>query len=133
MNRFVLFDNHDRLPEKKHNGDAGFDCYLPEDIEIGPYQVKSIDLKIGINLKKDEFAIICMRSSIAQKNLMANTSPIDSGYKGHIHLILHNFNDKKMVFYKNTRICQIVIFKMPKIKANYKVDRNDSGFGSSGK
>lgn len=121
------------LPEKMHIGDVGYDCYLPESVDIEAFSVKSIDLGISINLKKDEFAFIAARSSIAQKNIIINTSPIDSGYKGSIHAIVHNLNNKSIHFDILNRICQVIIAKMPHDKCKINKKRNKNGFGSSGK
>lgn len=131
--RFIKLTKTVRLPEKKHRGDAGYDCYLPDDIIIPAFSVMSVNLKIAIKLKKDETALICARSSIAKKNIILNTSPIDSGYTGSLHAIVHNLNSIPVQFTHNDRICQIVILKIPHSHDGSKEKRNNSGFGSTGK
>ena len=120
------------MPEKKHKGDCGYDCYLPNNIYIAAHTTLVVDLKVGINLKEDECAIICPRSSIAKLNLMVSTAPIDNGYTGPVHMILHNLSSNDMQFKKGQRLCQIVIFKIP-IYDNSNIIRNGNNFGSSGK
>ena len=124
-----------KLPIKAHKHDCGFDCYLPNKITLLPSSVTKINLQISIKLKKNECAIICARSSIASKNIILNTSPIDCGYDGPIHAIVHNLTNEYIIFNKNERICQIVIFKIPYIKTKIinKTKRSKSNFGSSGK
>ena len=123
------------LPIKMHKTDCGYDCFLPEDIIIKAHEVKKIDLKVSIKLKKNECAIICARSSIAIQNIICNTSPIDCGYNGPVHAIVHNISNNDMLFKSKDRICQIVIFNIPFKKERFisKAKRNNGSFGSSGK
>lgn len=100
-------------PKKAHVFDAGYDLFLPSDIEVRPFETKSIDLQVGINLSQQECAIVCMRSSYAVKGLIAQNSPIDYGYSGNIHLIITNCSSTTFRAYSGERICQVVIFKIP--------------------
>lgn len=118
-------------PSKAHANDAGYDCYLLNDLSINSLECSVVSLGFGVHLKKDECAQIILRSSIAKQNLIANNCPIDCGYTGEIHLILHNLSRNTMKFKKGERICQLVIYKIPK---SYGVsNRKNGAFGSSGK
>lgn len=117
---------------KAYNGDAGYDIYLPHDYVLMPHTTKCINLECQVNLKKGECAIICMRSSWAGRGLVANSAPVDYSYKGDIHLIVHNINDKPISLTRNTAVCQVVIFKIPYTKGIYgKRSKDNKGFGSS--
>lgn len=118
-------------PSKAHSTDAGYDCYLLNDLSIGGFECAVVGLGFGMKLKKDECAQIILRSSIAMQNLIANNCPIDCGYTGEIHLILHNLSSNTLKFKKGERICQLVIYKIP--KSYGESNRNDGAFGSSGK
>ncbi len=127
---FKIFEGG-KLPEKKHIGDCGYDCYLPSDIYLPAHTVLAVNLKVGIKLKSDECAIICPRSSISKMNIMISTSPIDNGYTGPIHMIIYNLSDWDMSFKAGQRLCQIVILKIPNNKDEPNIVRDDKGFGSS--
>ena len=129
--KFIKYDDLEKLPSKKHISDAGYDCYLPCDVYLMPHDVRVVSLKFGVKLKTNECGIICLRSSYASKNLIANNSPIDCGYTGPCHLIIHNLSNCPILLEKGSRVCQLVIFKVP--KALIRSKRGDNGFGSTGK
>lgn len=131
--RFINVKNPEYLPKKHYRYDCGFDCYLPEDVILNPHDHACIDLGFGINLKKNECAIVCMRSSWACENLIANTCPIDSGYTGNVHLVIHNLNSFRKCLHKGDRVCQIVIVKIAKDEGPCNAYRYDKKFGSSGR
>lgn len=119
-------------PIKAYDGDAGYDLFLPEHVTIGAHQTLRLDLKVSVNLKKGECGIICMRSSMAIKGLIANTAPIDYTYKGNIHLILHNVENYNVFIPANKAICQLVILKIPYSKGVFgKRGLDNKGFGTT--
>lgn len=126
---------HVKLPTKTYRNDAGFDCYLPKKIILEKHSCQKVDLGFSISLKKNECAIICARSSVASRNIFCNTSPVDCGYEGPVHAIVHNLNDFTVEYEEGLRICQIVIFKIPKkeIRFTNTGKRKSSSFGSSGR
>lgn len=129
--KFIKYTGLEKLPTKMHVSDAGYDCYLPNTVYIQPRAVKVIPLYFGIELKLNECAIICLRSSYAAKNLIANNPPIDCGYTGSCHLIIHNLSNEPVLLERGARVCQLVIFKIPKALCRSK--RGLKAFGSSGK
>lgn len=131
-NLFYKFFADMRLPERMHKTDAGYDCYLVDDVEIKPFSTALINLGFGINMPKGCCAYINLRSSMAKKNIMAHNIPIDEGYKGPAHLIVHNLSSKPIMFKKGYRLCQVVIFKIYN-EGPYMLNtnRNSGAFGST--
>lgn len=72
---------------------------------------------------------------MASKNgITTEVVPIDSGYKGEIHAIAYNANNREVIIGKDIRIGQLVI--VPTILAEFSFDtgkeRGTNGFGSTG-
>ena len=53
--------NGGMMPQKKHEGDAAFDLYVPEDVEV-TYGRQIVNMKFAIELPKGKAAIIQPRS-----------------------------------------------------------------------
>lgn len=140
-----------RLPEKSHESDAGYDCYLPKPVSIASGHFKKIPLGISIELPRGWFGFITDRSSMANKGLFTVGGVIDNGYRGEIHCIMYNFSDEIVRLEEGTRVCQLIpILTAPVIQpsqegvyASYPkkflevsrhedTDRGTAGFGSTG-
>lgn len=123
------------IPERKHYNDTGADIYLPEDVEIKPFETKVIPLGFGIDLPDGYNAHMQARTSIAKRGVMVHQCAIDAGYKGEVHAIVTNISGKAHQFYKNDRLCYLVI--TPTVYANYTTnlgdERGSGAFGSTGK
>lgn len=132
------FKNNMNLPTRKHKDDGGLDLYLPEKIIINSNETLVIGLGIGVEIPEGFTSMLVPRSSIARKGLIIQTSLIDRGYTGEIHLILTNASNNRYIFNVNDRLCSLVIFKIlsPDLKLVEelpKTDRGTKGLGSSGK
>lgn len=56
------------MPQKQHKGDAAFDLYVPEDVELIPRRQK-IDMGFALELPKGKAAIIQPRSGCSLKGI----------------------------------------------------------------
>lgn len=142
------------MPTYAHEGDAGMDFYLPEDIKI-PTSARSVKVPLGIAMEipKGYYLAIMLRSSTGLKSTLRLSNSygvVDSGYRGEISLILDNickevpygalgFLSVGCVEYKRgDRIAQGIIMKHPTVSLEEveeisESDRGKGGFGSSGK
>lgn len=132
-----------KLPTQGSEYAAGWDLYadIKERILINPHETKKIGTGIATELPNCVFGTIVPRSGVATKRglRMANPIPIvDSDYRGEWIIALHNDTDFVQWVDPQERIAQMVI--LPCITPNFKVvdelnktERNDSGFGDSGK
>lgn len=126
-----------KLPTKSHQSDCGLDLYLPEDILINPFETIVIGLGIGIQIPEGFAGMIVPRSSTAKKGLICQTSIIDPGYNGEIHLIITNCSNDNFSFKKGDRLGSLIIYSilnpyLEEVKEFEKSERGERRFGSSG-
>lgn len=135
---FKLFKKDVITPTKSYKYDGGFDLYLPEKVEINPFETICIGLGIGFSIPQGYAGMLVPRSSTAKKGLISQTQLIDCGYTGEVHLILTNCSNTTFVFEKDSRIVSLVIYKilnedLNKVEEFEETDRGSKGLGSSGK
>ena len=132
----------------QHPTDIGFDLFLPENIEVQPYETKFIDLGIKCEYKSDNDKtfygyLLCPRSSISKTKLrLANSiGVIDPNYRGYLIAAVDNISNKVQKLNKGERYFQLVFTKFTKpdkVEVIEKdqlsnTERGDGGFGSTGK
>ena len=126
------------LPKRKHETDGGLDCYLPESFTIRPLETVCIGLGFGIEVPKGYATMFIPRSSIASKGLICQTSIVDNGYQGEVHLILTNASNQTFSFNKNDRLVSMITYKyledgLEEVKDFTEVtERGANGLGSTG-
>ena len=131
-----LCHNNAKLPTYAHNGDAGFDIYLPEDfiIKAGEYgKIAKTGLKMAIPLGYE------LQIRPRSGNSVNSPGTVDAGYRDEIGVICDNIGEEDLLFKAGDRIAQGVLAKVPQGEfeqvENIKEiagDRN-GGFGSTGK
>ncbi len=134
------FDKTVPLPKQMTKGSAGFDVYLPEDLEIPAFSTKLVPLNIALKIPKNHFILLVARSSLYKKGvLLANGVGIgDSDFCGdqdEYKAILLNFTNKKVFIKKNTRILQFLVLKHEKVELTevQKLEKESrGGYGSTG-
>tara|TARA_Y100000814_G_C12254016_1_gene376067 strand:+ start:176 stop:613 length:438 start_codon:yes stop_codon:yes gene_type:complete len=123
-----------------HDGDAGLDLYVLEDIEILSGETKLIKLGICCEPMDGKAYYLFPRSSISKTPLRMSNSIglIDGGYRGEIMASCDNIKDFDYIVEKGQRLFQLVAIDSSPI--SYKVvdklsetTRGDGGFGSTGK
>lgn len=132
-----------KLPTYAHDGDAGFDIYLPEDfiIKAGEYgKIAKTGLKMAIP-QGYELQIRPRSGNSVKTTLRISNSPgtVDAGYRDEIGVICDNIGEEDLLFKAGDRIAQGVLAQVPQGKFEQiedikKIagDRN-GGFGSTGK
>ena len=122
-----------------HNGDAGLDLYVLEDISFEPGETKAIKLGISCEPKCGKAYYLFPRSSISKTPLRMSNSIglIDGGYRGEIMAACDNIKDYEYKIEKGQRLFQLVAANCASISyeiANDLTDttRGDGGFGSTG-
>lgn len=68
------------MPRKQHEGDAAYDLYVPEDIEIH-YGRQVIDMKFAIELPKGKAAIIQPRSGCSLRGIEVSETQLELGFE----------------------------------------------------
>ena len=122
-----------------HDGDAGLDLYVLEDIHFDPGETKAIKLGISCEPEDGIAYYLFPRSSISKTPLrMANSiGLIDGGYRGEIMAVCDNIKSEAYTVEKGQRLFQLVATDSSPIQYELVEDleittRGTGGFGSTG-
>ena len=124
-----------RLPTRAHPMDTGLDMFMLEGGKIMPGETLVIPTGFGIDIPNGYTARMQVRTSIAQKGIIIQGCAIDAGYKGELHIILHNVSNHIFKWEKNDRLGYIEVY--PCQYVNLVIEepkgRGTNCFGSTGK
>ena len=130
------YQNHGHF----HEGDAGLDLYVLEDMTFFPGDTKKIKFGITCEPADGKAYYLLPRSSISKTPLrMANSfGLIDGGYRGEIMAAVDNIKDIPYKVEIGQRLFQIVAMDGSSIQFDISDSLSDSargkgGFGSTGK
>ncbi|NOZ09316.1 MAG: dUTP diphosphatase [FCB group bacterium] len=133
---FEYYRNHGHF----HDGDAGLDLYILEDIRFEAGETKLIKLGITCEPADGRAYYLFPRSSIGKTPIrMANSiGLIDGGYRGEIMAICDNIKSYPYVVEKGQRLFQLVAADSSPINFELVENLSDTsrgkgGFGSTGK
>ena len=133
----IKLDKIAHMPTRAHVSDAGLDLYAPYPATIPSHGYTVIDTGVHINIPEGYVGLITSRSSLMLKGLTTRGT-IDAGYHGPIRVVLFNHSDVPYIVHTDDRIAQLVI--LPIITPHVSIvgafpdsDRNEDGFGSSGR
>lgn len=120
---------------------AGLDLRSNSDIIIHPRQIVDIDSKLAVEIPPGHFGMVVARSGLSYKRqikLINDVGIIDEDYRGDIGIRLINEGKESYSIIAGDRVAQLII--IPYIQVNLKyveeleeTERNDKGFGSSGR
>lgn len=150
----IKLDTGSYLPTRAHSTDAGLDLYSREDKAIFPRHMvmydkdgfgipvecgESFDTGVHIAFDHGTYGKIESKSGLnVNHSVVSCGGIIDEGYTGSIKVKLYNFGGKPYIVHKGDKIAQLVI--MPYLTPELEVvdeleqtERNDNGFGSTGK
>ena len=135
----VIDFGYEKLPFRAHDNDAGADVHVcfhnKERHVLAPHEALKVPLGLGLYLPDGYVAYVFPRSGLSSNGIVCELPPIDSGYRGEIHAIVHNGSSEDFVIQNGDRIGQLVI--MPVVVADFVTEtgpeRGDGAFGSTGK
>ena len=138
---FLRKDVRASVPEYKTHAAAGADLRSTIDALLLPGQWKAIPTGLVIALPEGYEAQIRPRSGLAIKNgigLLNSPGTIDADYRGEIKIILINLGDEPFSVKRGDRIAQMVVREVFQgewrtVDELPETDRNDGGFGHTGK
>lgn len=136
--KIVKMESEAEYPKKSHQADCGLDIFMPVEFSIKPLETKVIGLKLKVAIPEGFAGMLVPRSSTAKKGLIIQTSIIDPGYIGEIHLIVTNCSNDEYHVNVNDRLCSLVVYSILNLREEYveslsdDTDRGDKGLGSSG-
>lgn len=120
---------------KGYEDDAGTDVILTKNTTFMPLSTSTIDLNVKVTPAEGRMAILCARTSAANRGLVVATCPIDANYCGTITAIVHNVSNEVVTYKKGESFCQVVMLPIVK-SVNAKIKkvgkRSDGKLGSTG-
>ena len=123
------------IGNRAHYNDAGFDVLALNPVELEVGETKAVPLGFGLEIPDGYAGWIFPKSGLSSKRgLVTELSPIDSGYRGEIHAIIHNQSSEVQRLNVGDKIGQLVIMPivLPEFVFELKNDRGEHGFGSTG-
>ena len=132
-----------KLPTRAYKTDSGLDLYIDHDLVLQPLQRYLASTGIAVQLPEDttEYCYECTirpKSGLSSKGLYIALGTIDNSYTGELKVVMINLSNEEMVFKQGDKIAQLVVQKvyLPEVVEVDELevrDRNDNGFGSTGK
>lgn len=138
----VRLDSGAVMPKKAHESDAGFDLYMPKDVECRVLRARdslTIDTGVHMMIPTGYVGMIKSKSGLNVKSGIRSEGVVDAGYSGSIVVKLYNDSGVPYEFKSGEKISQIVILPVPEVELRLveffseETERGDSGFGSSGR
>lgn len=128
------------VPQRAHDGDAGFDLVADVDVSIRPGEHALVGTGIAIALPAGTVGLVCPRSGLAAKRgvtVLNAPGIVDENYRGEVKVILVNHSDDDFRVHPGDRIAQLVIasYLAPAVDIVDQLDgtdRGEGGFGSTG-
>ena len=131
-------------PSYAYPTDSGFDLYSSEEVRCAGFERKLVSTGLFVNIPEGFEIQVRTKSGLAiSPGLVVLNSPgtVDQGYTGEIKVILMNMNNLPTIVSNGQKIAQAVLCPVVQGKnVNLKrvlninnKDRNENGFGSTGK
>lgn len=127
-----------KLPQKAHEGDAGYDLYANDYCSIAPYAHALVPTGIKMAIPDGYAGLIWDKSGIAFEGIKTMGGVIDSNYRGEIKVIIKNLSEDIYNIIPGQKIAQILIQNISQMEIkeeniNDETSRQANGFGSTGK
>ena len=127
------------IPSYSKAGDAGLDLTAISENWNEDNSIVTYDTGLAIEIPKGHVGLLFPRSSIYKTSLDLTNAVgvIDSGYRGSI-MFKFRYVEEGMVYDVGDRVGQLIILPYPEIEFEEveelsNSERNDGGFGSTGK
>lgn len=127
-----------RLPYRASAHDAGADLFCLDAFTLAPGERKLIPTGLAIEIPPGYYGRVAPRSGLAVKQgIDTMAGAVDSGYRGHLQVLLVNLGYEPVSFEAGTRIAQLIIERIAVCDFAWAEELSDTergtgGFGSSG-
>ena len=137
-------DNPDRergipsMPVRSHPADAGADLFSVGFHRVPAHGFAIVDTGTHMEIPVGYAGLIRSRSGMNMKHGIFAQGTIDAGYTGSIRVCLMNLSDEPYEVYHHDRIAQLLIVPVAlpefiQVDELAETERNDGGFGSTGR
>ena len=135
----VLADGAE-MPNYAHEGDAGLDLCITEDVRLEPNASAVCGLGFACEIPSGCVGLVFPRSGLGSHygvTLRNSVGVIDSGYRGEVCAPLVNLSCDTVFLPKGSRVCQMVVVPfvpcdMHEVDNLTDTERGTNGFGSTG-
>lgn len=132
---------HARLPTQAHRGDAGYDLYTSESVNIEPHTFVDVPTGVHVELPIGMWALIIGRSStLRERDLLVQQGVIDNGYRGELFVACWNMSGNWHFVQAGDRLGQLVLihnqadqYEPTEVETLAPHERGLRGFGSTGR
>lgn len=136
----VVLTDGAELPRYAHDGDAGFDLCITEDVRLEPNASAVCGLGFACEIPSGCVGLVFPRSGLGAHygvTLRNSVGVIDSGYRGEVCAPLVNLSCDTAFLPKGSRVCQMVVVPfvpcdLVKVASLTDTERGTDGFGSTG-
>lgn len=126
------------VPTRSNPGDAGYDLFANQDVQIYPQHLVMVPTGIAISIPPDCYGRVAPRSGLAWKHqLDVFAGVVDSSYRGEIKVLLKNHGSQIVTLAKGDRVAQLIFERiytpeLVEVQTLDESERGAGGFGSSG-
>ena len=136
--KIKLIHENAKIPKKTEPGSAGYDVFSVENITINSKCRSLVHIGISTEFSKNHYLRCAPRSGLSVKGIDVGAGVIDSSYRGSIKVLIINNGSEPFEINVGDKIAQLILEKISNpeiIVSEYlsNTDRNEAGFGSSGK
>lgn len=136
----VVLTDGAELPRYAHDGDAGFDPCITDDVRLEPNASAVCGLGFACEIPSGCVGLVFPRSGLGAHygvTLRNSVGVIDSGYRGEVCAPLVNLSCDTVFLPKGSRVCQMVVVPfvpcdLVKVASLTDTERGTDGFGSTG-
>lgn len=136
----VVLTDGAELPRYAHDGDAGFDLCITEDVRLEPNASAVCGLGFACEIPSGCVGLVFPRSGLGAHygvTLRNSVGVIDSGYRGEVCAPLVNLSCDTVFLPKGSRVCQMVVVPfvpcdLVKVASLTDTERGTDGIGSTG-
>ncbi len=127
------------VPKYAHAGDAAFDLYASEDVDIKPGERVSVPTGLAMEIPEGYVGLIWDKSGLSHNfGLKTLGGVIDAGYRGEVKVGMTNLGKEIYKFEKGHKVAQMIIQKCECVDIKETDELSDTsrgvgGFGSTGK
>lgn len=126
------------MPERAHKQDAGMDLRTRERVVLRAHDSIIVDTGVHVEIPEGYAGILKSKSGLNFKAGIIGTGTVDAGYTGSIKVKLYNLGDLDHVFNAGDKLIQLVVFpifadELEQVDHLDETERNDGGFGSTGR
>jgi dUTP pyrophosphatase len=138
--RIYPLSNDAIIPTRGTKGSVGLDLYSACDVILDQNKMTCINTDLSILPPNGYYCHLFSRSGLTMSNIIVCAGVMDVDYKGNYKVVLHNFNDNKVLIKKHQKIAQLVCLKYQSFdtriisEKEYQdvvSERGDRGFGST--